>query len=147
MSEAQRIFMDTNFIVSFLDEKDVLHKKAVELHHQKIANHTEIFLSDVILNEVHSVLARKNSEGKYNPDFLKKFMEKFNEFLQDKPILCLYEILTENYKNVLRLLKESQGRLNFHDCLIAIFLKEVPRVKLVSFDSDFDHVPWIRRIH
>lgn len=147
MSESQQIFMDTNFIVSLFDEKDVLHKKAVGLYGQIDTSHTQIFMSDVVLNEVHSVLARKHSESKYDADFLESSIKTFHEFLHNRPILCLYEIFTENYKNVLRLLKESQGTLNFHDCLIAIFLKEVPQVKLVSFDADFDRVPWITRVH
>ena len=42
--------------------------------------------------------------------------------------------------------RQHQGRLNFHDALMALACQELGVSAIVSFDGDFDHVAWLRRI-
>lgn len=38
------------------------------------------------------------------------------------------------------------GRLNFHDVLMALIMREYGVEYLVSFDEDFDSINWVKRI-
>lgn len=58
----------------------------------------------------------------------------------------LYPNVPDIYSNIVKLIKEKEGRLNFHDALITLFIKENNSKYLVSFDQDFDEVDWIVRI-
>ena len=51
------------------------------------------------------------------------------------------------FPEVVRLCRESQGALNFHDALIALACQELGVRFLVSFDADFDRLPWLTRMH
>lgn len=147
MTETEQYFLDTNFVVSLLDERDSNHSMAKELFQKYSMVDKEVFLSDAVVNESMTVLARRSENKKLAVSY-KQLEERFRSTLENKAVLCLYEILYgENFGRIRKLMLGSNGHLNFHDCLIAIFLKEVPKVKLVSFDLDFDHVPWITRIH
>jgi predicted nucleic acid-binding protein len=43
-------------------------------------------------------------------------------------------------------MQDTQGRLNFHDALIAVAMQEWQLSALVSFDTGFDQVPLISRL-
>lgn len=140
---SKQFFLDTNFIVSYLDKSDSLHKRARMLFKEFNLLHSQIFFSDITLNEVFSVLARRAKEKKIS---FKVVVKHLKTMIYKQPVLCLYEIFNQNFKNVLFLMKRLDGKLNFHDCLMALFLKEVPKVKLISFDKGFDLIPYIQRI-
>lgn len=56
-----------------------------------------------------------------------------------------YKILQRLYAKIIALSKQFSGKLNFHDALIALKCQELQLEALLSFDSDFDAPPWIKR--
>ena len=49
------------------------------------------------------------------------------------------------YNRISALVRQSQGRLNFHDALIALACQELEIEMILSFDRDFDEIPWMKR--
>lgn len=43
-------------------------------------------------------------------------------------------------------MQTSKGELNFNDALIALACRERGITLIASFDPDFDHVPWLKRV-
>jgi predicted nucleic acid-binding protein len=50
------------------------------------------------------------------------------------------------YPEILALVREHHGELNFHDALIALACRELDIPYIASFDRDFDRVSWLTRI-
>jgi predicted nucleic acid-binding protein len=50
------------------------------------------------------------------------------------------------YPEILALVREHNGELNFHDALIALACRELSIPYIASFDRDFDRVTWLTRI-
>ena len=50
------------------------------------------------------------------------------------------------YTEILGLIRSADGKLNFHDALIALLCKEQGISALISFDRDFDELTWLTRI-
>jgi predicted nucleic acid-binding protein len=50
------------------------------------------------------------------------------------------------HPEALDLMHSSSGALNFNDALIALACRERGIPAIASFDADFDHVPWLRRL-
>lgn len=138
-----QFFLDTNFVLSLFDDKDTFHPRAKAIFEKWDEVSAEIFLSDVVLNEALTVLARKCEQRPYFGPFT-PVCERFIQTVQEIPVLCLYEHFNPFFQSTVRLMKEHQGTLNFHDCLIAVFLKTVPKVHLVTFDEDFHKIPWLK---
>lgn len=136
---AKQYFIDSNIFVALIDESDVHHNHAKTVLENIESDQGQIFASDVVLNEVLSVIARRCEEKKRSEQF-SLFSDQFFRYLKDLPILCLYQLLPKFTHAVVSLMKESAGRLNFHDALIAFFLGEVREVKLVTFDRDFQEL-------
>lgn len=49
------------------------------------------------------------------------------------------------YHRIVAMVRQTQGRLNFHDALIALACQELKIKMIVSFDQDFDEIPWMER--
>lgn len=128
--------LDSNYLIALLDGADVHHERAVRLYERLLNDEVQLFISDVLINEVLSVFA-KRCEAKRRKAQFQVFAAEFQEAIKDLPILCLYELVTPHYKDLVGIMVRSQGSLSFHDALIWLFLREVPRVTLVSFDNDF----------
>src|SRR3990167_7675463 len=142
-SVPKQYFLDTNFLISVLDPRDIHHNRAVKiLGILPSTDSRNVFLSDTVFNETLTVLARRGLNQK-NPHNFSEWSEKFRLILPEYPILCLYDTLPKGYKKIIDLMTKFEGRLSFHDCLIALFLKEVQNVRLVSFDEEFHKVGWL----
>jgi predicted nucleic acid-binding protein len=50
------------------------------------------------------------------------------------------------YQDILNLMQTSAGTLNFNDALIALVCREHNVPVIASFDTDFDQIPWLRRL-
>lgn len=139
----EQYFIDSSFVISLMDESDIHHTMAAEILIKIRESGGEIYLSDLVLNEVLSVFGRKCSSNK-NKETLLRLLDTLKKWVKDMPILCLYELLNQSYGRVQDMIEKSNGTLSFHDCLIILFLKEVPLVQLVTFDQDFKLVKGLR---
>ncbi len=58
----------------------------------------------------------------------------------------LYPDLPNLYDEVVALVEQTDGELNFNDALIALSCRNRNIPWLASFDADFDRVDWLKRI-
>ncbi len=127
----QEALLDTSFIVALMCKKDIHHPMAVKI----LEKHSEEILpvvTDIVLAETLSVLARRAKEWKFDYErYAKILMEKFNKFVR----FSLYMI--RNFNEIAEITIESQGRLSFNDALL-IKGARVEKINLiVTFDMDF----------
>lgn len=129
--------MDSNFLIALLDARDVHHKKATKLLeeiHQ--AQSIQLFISDILINEVLSVFAKRCEAQKRSNEFA-SLVKEVQSAVRDMPILCLYDLVPKHYKAITDIMIQWKGRFNFHDALLILFLTEVPKVNFITFDRDF----------
>jgi len=50
------------------------------------------------------------------------------------------------FSAILELIGQHQGRLNFHDALLALVAPVLNIPYIASFDPDFDQISWLTRI-
>ncbi len=63
-----------------------------------------------------------------------------------KSILWLSPDLPNLYDDIIGLVEQTDGEMNFNDALIALSCRNRNIPFLASFDSDFDRVSWLKRI-
>lgn len=140
-----QINVDANVIVGLLDPQDIWHVKAVALKQALEASQVSIAISDCVLTEVISVLARRCHEQRRQQNL----KDLLTQILADYPvenILWLLPDVPHLYTEVVELVQMSRGELNFNDALLAIACRQRGFDMIASFDRDFDTIPWLRRI-
>ena len=142
-NKAPQFLFDANFLIALLDAADVHHEHARSLLEELQQDPAQFFISDVLINEVLSVLA-KRCEAKKRSAAFAAFAKRFQAVIRDFPILCLYALVPQHYGALVRIMVRSEGRFNFHDSLLVLFLKEVPKLTLVTLDQDFKTIPSIQ---
>ena len=140
---SEQYFLDASFLIALIDSTDVHHARANLLKQMLINSDKEIFLSDVLVNEVMTGLKSRCRKGNRAGQF-PLMAKKVADFMVDQPILCLYELINQNYGRLISMMVQSDGKMSFHDCLIAFFLKQIPEVTLVTFDKDFNEVKGLK---
>ena len=139
------IGLDTSFIIGLLDEKDLWHASALELQAAFRTGGFRPHVFDCVLSEVISTLARRTHEKRREAD-LKALLEQIKIEFPTKSITWLYPDLPRRFDEVVGLVQQSTGALNFNDALIALSCRIRGIPFLVSFDADFDRVNWLKRI-
>jgi len=141
----ERAVVDANVLVAMIDSKDKWHGKAGRLLEALEAEDLLAAYLDCVFNETVSVMARRAEEQKRSrelPGLLKALFEKI-------PLEKITRISLEvprMFSQVIGLVEESGGVLNFNDSLMALFCREADIGVVVSFDKDFDEIPWLTRI-
>lgn len=131
--------LDSNFLVALIDEADVHHGRAARLLEKITAEDAEFFVSDLLINEVLSVFAKRCEQKKKEREF-PSLVRKFQAALRGYPVLCLYELVAKQLGSLIELMVHHRARFNFHDALLLTFLKELPEMRLVTFDQDFGSI-------
>ena len=141
-----KLIMDSNFLVATFDSKDnwhpIAHSIAKELNHPEI----DLINFDLILSETISVLGRRMEEQRRSSEFVYILSEIRSKIPFDK-ISWLSLNTKEWYDEILNLIVQYEGKLNFNDAFLAICMQKNQVSYLISFDKDFDQVPWIERIY
>jgi predicted nucleic acid-binding protein len=137
--------LDTSFVLGLIDNQDIWHGQALNLQAglDRGEFHTHIF--DCVLAEVISVLARRTQEKRRTAAFADLAVRLQARF-PSRAITWLYPDLPHAYDDVFAAVTQSSGELNFNDALIAISCQRRGIFWLASFDTDFDHVPWLKRV-
>ena len=127
------IFVDSSFFIGLTDAKDQWHENALKV---RVKIHEDMVVSDLVISE--SVTSIGNRSGG-------KAGVKLYDFFIDN---CQIEYTDEN------LLRESMeayikydGKLSVADSASIVIMKELGISKIISFDSDFDKVRGIKRVH
>jgi predicted nucleic acid-binding protein len=50
------------------------------------------------------------------------------------------------YPEIMALIRDTSGALNFHDALIALGCRELDIQLIATFDNDFDYIEWLKRL-
>jgi len=137
---------DSSFVVGLADEDDKWHTTALELHSSIKTKNLLIIYLDCVANEVLSVIAKRAEEKDKSSEFASK-LTKFKELFPTEDITWSYGNVERHYDEILKIMKESFGKLNFHDALICVVAKEMGIKYIVSFDEDFDSIKELTRIY
>lgn len=73
-------------------------------------------------------------------------LERLEVLVPKSQIEWVYSDVPELYSHIMKMIKENEGRLNLHDALISLFMREQGLKHIVSFDTDFDEVEEVTRI-
>jgi len=141
----KKAIVDANVLLALVDKKDKWHPEAKILAETLKKRKWEVIYLDCVLNEVISVLAKRLEERKESQG-LAYLLESLEKLVPKEKIEWLYPDVPDLYSDIVKLIKEKEGRLNFHDALIALFINEQGLKYVVSFDTDFDEVDWVIRI-
>jgi len=140
-----KIGLDTSFIIGLLDDRDIWHKPALELQDAFQAIGAQPYVFDCVISEVISTLARRIHERRRHVD-LPGLLNQIRSQFPAKSLTWLYPDLPNLYDEVVNLVEQSAGELNFNDALIALSCQNRSISLLASFDADFDRVSGLKRI-
>ena len=129
------IFVDSCFFIALSNKRDQWHKEAMALS-QVIDEEDALFVSDLIISETITGIGRLKGgkEGKVLFDYIGDncSIEYLNKDLCDRAIETFLKY---------------DGTLSFADSVSIEIMTEKGISKIASFDSDFDKVKGITRIH
>lgn len=137
--------LDTNYLIGLYDEQDIWHDRAREIHSLLEQHRLSAYYLDCVLNELFTVLARRWRE-RHRPESFGNIIERLNQAIPSSDIVWAYPNLPNWYDQCLAIMMETQGLLNFHDCLIVLACQEFGFSALISFDSGFDMISTVNRL-
>lgn len=135
-----KVVVDTNVIVALLDVRDVHHDETLKLIKRLEDEQRDLCLMDCILNEVFTVLARRSLERGHR---FSEIVRKFRNDLESFETIKAYPLVKKIYDNVVDLMIRTDGRLNYHDALICIVMKDKGIDNIATLDKDFREIEWL----
>jgi len=145
MAARERVVVDTSLLVGLVDRRDKWHTDGVALREALKAGGFEMVYFDCVINETVSVLARRARERNRTEEFASLFANLVSTVPQQS-ITWLSAETERLYPEIMALVRDSDGDLNFHDALIALGSREFEIRWVASFDGDFDLIPWATRL-
>lgn len=138
------VIVDTNVIVSLIDEKDKWHNRSLELIARADSEGWKGVILDLILFEAISVISKRlNERGR--PDDVSEKIDKIVEIFL-KQVTWTGNMIGLWFGEIIDIVKRSNGRLNFNDAFIVVFCLKNGINFILSFDRDFDEIDFIKRI-
>jgi predicted nucleic acid-binding protein len=135
--------VDSNYIIALVDKSDSLHYNAVQLESE--LSRFDRIVPDILLIEAVSVLARRFEEKRKSEQF-SEILASLNSLFPPDELLWLSPMIPRQYRPCLAMMDQYQGKLNFNDCALTLYMLEKSLKYIVSFDKDFDEVGGIQRI-
>jgi len=128
------IFVDSSYYIAIADTKDQWHKKSLELS-EYIEINTSVVSSFIISEVVTEIGRRSGGKVAYN---------LYNYFTDNCKIIYIdRDLLSESMEIVLK----YDGILSLADAASVTIMDNMKIGEIISFDSDFDKVDFINRIH
>lgn len=140
-----KAILDSSFLVALIDEKDKWRNTAVLIQKALKKKKARLVYLDCAVNEMISVIARRLEEKGRSQEFTLA-LQKMEQAIPAKRITWMYPEVRRLYPEILIVIKEHEGKLNFHDALMVLAAGEMDIPHIVSFDQDFDEVEGIERI-
>lgn len=145
MITSKKLVIDTSVLVALVDARDKWHESAKELREAFKAKGAELVFFDCVMNETFSVLARRASEQRRSQEIFGLFDNLTN--IVGKTAISWISFQTKRfYDQIVALIRDTSGELNFHDAPIALNCRALKIKKIASFDRDFDKVEWLTRV-
>jgi predicted nucleic acid-binding protein len=138
-----RVVLDANVIVGWLDATDSLHARAKTLTLQLKAADASIVLVDFVVSEAVSVFARRARERKA-PQRLPTLPATTRSWAHQ--ILALPGAASRLWHEVHDLIEGSSGRLNFNDGLLVALQAEGSIGTVATFDANLRDFPDFKHI-
>lgn len=139
------VVVDTSTLVALIDARDKWHSVAVDLRDALKSVRAKVLYFDPVINETVGVLSRRLSEQRRIDQFAAA-LDILEEHVPPAKIIWVSSETLRLYPQIMALVRENKGNLNFHDALIALISRELGVNYVASFDSGFDHVSWLKRV-
>ena len=137
--------VDTNVLIAYVDQQDKWNHQAKPLFEAVQNSAIKVFYFDCVINEAITAMARRAEEQKR----VHQLGQLLDKVAAQAPIPLITWVSHDTerlYDEIVALVRQSGGTLNFHDALIALSCRELSISLLVSFDQDFDQLGWLTRI-
>ena len=136
-----KVVIDTNVIVALIDAKDAHHSVAQGMIDSLEKNDIDIVIFDCVINEVFSVIAKRSRQRGYS---FKDSAVKINNIIGSLKIVIIYPLVKKLHDRIIELMVKTEGKLNYHDALICLVMKEKGISYIASLDKGFESVSWIK---
>jgi predicted nucleic acid-binding protein len=140
------VVIDANVLVALVDTRDKWHAQAVILRDTLIAERARLVYFDCVVNEAVGVIGRRAEEQKRS-DQIDHLLDRLKQQVPAESITWVGSDSERLYEQVLDMCRAHGGRLNFNDILMALVCRERKIRVIASFDTDFDELPWLVRVH
>lgn len=141
-----KIFViDTSVLVAIIDSKDTWHSQATSIQSALIESDIDLVYLDPVINETIGLLGRRLAEQSRHSQFL-KLLAQLQSLVPANKITWISHRAEHIYADIVALIEQNGGDLNFHDALISLICRELTISHIISFDRDFDAIPWLQRI-
>ena len=119
-----KAILDSSFLVALIDEKDKWRKTAVLIQKALKKKKARLVYLDCAVNETISVIARRLEEKGRSQEFTLA-LRKMAQAIPAERITWMYSEVRRLYPEILVLIKEHEGKLNFHDALMVLAAREM----------------------
>ncbi len=140
-----QVAIDTSILVALLNRHDLWNARAETLQNALLAGDFQSTYFDCAVAEAVSAATRRLHEKGRTVEAL-ELLNRLETLIPRKNITWILPDVPHLYPEVLTLMRTSGGELNFNDALMALACRERDIPAIASFDPDFDHVPWLKRL-
>jgi len=95
------------------------------------------------VNETFSIFVRRAHEQRRSEQEISGLLDSLIHLVPKEAITWISFQTEQLYDQVVALIRDSSGELNFHDALIPLNCKRFKIKVIASFDRDFDQVEWL----
>lgn len=140
-----QVLIDTSVLVGLINPRDVWRAAALALYDALLRSGADLLYPDCVAAEAISTAVRRLYEKGQRAE-VEALLDRADAQVPLSVLTWLLPDVPRLYAAVLDLMRSSAGELNFNDALIALACRERGLPAIASFDADFDHVPWLRRV-
>ncbi len=139
-----RIAIDASVLVGLINPRDTWHQATALQDALQQAGCAPVYFDCVIAESLSAVLRRLYE--KKRKEEIEILLTRFEEIFPPERLDWLFPDVPRLYGDILALIRQSGGELNFNDALIALACREREIEAIASFDADFDRIPWLHRV-
>lgn len=140
-----QVAIDSSVLVGLINPRDLWRKQSLALRQALLNAGNELLYFDCVVAEAISAAARRLHE-KGRTTEVEALLDRMNAQVALEDITWILPDVPDLYPDALALIRSSSGELNFNDALIALACRQRGIPAIASFDADFDHVSWLRRL-
>lgn len=140
-----QVVIDTSVLIALINPTDLWHSQALSLEKALLDKSVKPIYFDCVTTETISAITRRLHEKKRGED-TSGVIDRLLKQAPPESITWILPEIEQLYTQVLELIRDSKGALNFNDALIALACRERTISAIASFDADFDRISWLQRI-
>ena len=129
------IYIDSSFFVALVDKKDDWHNDAVRIKNSEYSKQ-KFVVSNFIISEALTIIGKRMDGRIAN--------ELFRYFIDNCVIIYANE---EEFLEAIPVFLKHNGKISIPDAISIVLMMKNDIKEIISFDSDFDKVSGISRVH